>query len=87
MHAGELGSPWSRDASSGRIRGGRCWAGLASARRSGDWIVEQAVHNWDVMNWAIRARPVPAVALGRNDLFRDLQVDRNVHDYYSGVVE
>jgi myo-inositol 2-dehydrogenase / D-chiro-inositol 1-dehydrogenase len=45
------------------------------------------VHNWDVMNWAIRARPVRALALGRNDLFRDLQAERDVHDYYAGLVE
>ena len=30
-------------------------------RRSGDWIVEQAVHNWDVLNWAVNAQPVRAM--------------------------
>ena len=28
-----------------------------------------------------------ALALGRNDLFRDLQPERDVHDYYAGLVE
>ena len=45
------------------------------------------MHNWDVMNWANQGLPVRAVALGRDDLFKSLQSDRNVHDYYSGVVE
>ena len=45
------------------------------------------MHNWDVLNWAVNAPPVRAMAMGRNDLFRDRQSDRDVHDYYSGVVE
>jgi len=49
--------------------------------------VEQAVHNWDVMNWANRCLPVRAVGMGRNDLFRQVQPERNVHDYYSAVVQ
>jgi myo-inositol 2-dehydrogenase/D-chiro-inositol 1-dehydrogenase len=86
VHAGELGPLVE-----GRILWSNSWGPLldwfGQRRRSGDWIVEQAVHNWDVMNWAIRARPVRALALGRNDLFRDLQPDRDVHDYYAGLVE
>lgn len=86
VHGGEIGSLVE-----GRILWSNSWGPLlgwfGQSQRSGDWIVEQAVHNWDVMNWAIRARPVRALALGRNDLFRDLQAERDVHDYYSGVVE
>ncbi len=86
VHAGELGSLVE-----GRILWSNSWGPLlgwfGQRQRSGDWIVEQAVHNWDVMNWAIRARPVRALALGRNDLFRDLQAERDVHDYYAGLVE
>jgi predicted dehydrogenase len=68
--------------------------------QSGDWMLEQACHNWDVMNWANQCRPVLAVGLGRDDLFRDslvasrddrskrvLQPDRDVHDYYAAVVQ
>lgn len=54
---------------------------------SGDWMVEQAVHNWDTLNWATQAKPVLAFGLGNNELFRDLQPDRDVHDYYSGVLQ
>ena len=86
VHAGEIGPLVE-----GRILWSNSWGPLlgwfGQRRRSGDWIVEQAVHNWDVLNWAIGGLPVRAAALGRNDLFRDLQPDRDVHDYYSGVVE
>jgi predicted dehydrogenase len=75
----------------GRILWSNSWGPLlgwfGQQRRSGDWIVEQAVHNWDVLNWAVDALPVRAMAMGRNDLFRDRQPDRDVHDYYAGVVE
>jgi predicted dehydrogenase len=54
---------------------------------SGDWMVEQAVHNWDVLNWANKGLPVSSYGIGNNTLFRDLQPDRDVHDYYSAVVQ
>lgn len=86
IRAGELGEPVE-----GRILWSNSWGPLLGwfgrRERSGDWVVEQAVHNWDVMNWACQGLPVRAAALGRADLFRSLQSDRNVHDYYSGVVE
>jgi myo-inositol 2-dehydrogenase / D-chiro-inositol 1-dehydrogenase len=86
VHDGEIG-----ELVEGRILWSNSWGPLfgwfGQRRRSGDWIVEQAVHNWDVLNWAVNALPVRAMAMGRNDLFRDRQADRDVHDYYSGVVE
>ena len=86
VHGGEIG-----DLVEGRILWSNSWGPLygwfGQRRRSGDWIVEQAVHNWDVLNWAVNAQPVRAMAMGRNDLFRDRQPDRDVHDYYTGVVE
>ena len=86
VRAGEIG-----DLVEGRILWSNSWGPLygwfGQRRRSGDWIVEQAVHNWDVLNWAVNALPVRAMAMGRNDLFRDRQPDRDVHDYYTGMVE
>jgi predicted dehydrogenase len=86
IRGGELG-----ELVEGRILWSNSWGPLLGwfgrRERSGDWVVEQAVHNWDVMNWACQGLPVRAVALGRDDLFRSVQSDRNVHDYYSGVVE
>jgi predicted dehydrogenase len=54
---------------------------------SGDWMVEQAVHNWDVVNWALRCKPVSSYGAGNSTIFRELQPDRDVHDYYSAIVE
>jgi len=86
VHRGEIG-----DLVEGRILWSNSWGPLygwfGQRKRSGDWIVEQAVHNWDVLNWAVNASPVRAMAMGRDDLFREKQADRDVHDYYSGVVE
>ena len=86
VHSGELG-----DLVEGRIMWSNSWGPLydwfGKRERSGDWMVEQAIHGWDVMNWAIGSRPVRAVGLGRNDLFRQQQPDRNVHDYYAAMVE
>ncbi len=86
IHEGEIG-----DLVEGRIHWSNSWGPLlgwfGKKERSGDWIVEQAVHNWDVMNWANKGLPVKAMGMGRDDLFRDLQSDRNVHDYYAGVVQ
>jgi myo-inositol 2-dehydrogenase / D-chiro-inositol 1-dehydrogenase len=86
LHAGELGRVIE-----GRVMWSNSWGPLygwfGHAAESGDWIVEQAVHGWDVMNWANRCRPRRAVGLGRNDLFRDRQPERDVHDYYTAAVE
>jgi predicted dehydrogenase len=86
VRSGELG-----ELVEGRIHWSNSWGPLLGwfgrRERSGDWVVEQAVHNWDVMNWACQGLPVRAAAFGRDDLFRSVQSDRNVHDYYSGVVQ
>ncbi len=86
VHRGEIG-----ELVEGRILWSNSWGPLygwfGQRKRSGDWIVEQAVHNWDVLNWAVDTMPIRAMAMGRDDLFRERQPDRDVHDYYSGVVE
>ncbi len=86
VHDGEIGALLE-----GRVLWSNSWGPLTGwfgqRRRSGDWMVEQAVHNWDVLNWAAGSLPKRAVGFGRNDLFREHQADRDVHDYYSGVLE
>ena len=86
VHDGEIG-----DLLEGRILWSNSWGPLydwfGKRERSGDWMVEQAVHNWDVMNWANNCLPVRAMGLGRDDLYREKQPDRNVHDYYTAVVQ
>lgn len=86
IHAGELGALVE-----GRIMWSNAWGPLGDwfgkRARSGDWMVEQACHNWDVINWACRGLPVRAMGMGRTGLFKTFQPDRDVHDYYSAVVE
>ena len=86
LHQGEIG-----DLVEGRVTWSNSWGPFfdwfGRRERSGDWMVEQAVHNWDIMNWVNRCRPARAMGLGKDNLFRELQPDRNVHDYYAGVVQ
>jgi predicted dehydrogenase len=46
---------------------------------SGDHIVEQHVHNLDVLNWALRAHPVQCVGMGGRAV-RDLG---NIYDHFA----
>jgi myo-inositol 2-dehydrogenase/D-chiro-inositol 1-dehydrogenase len=86
IHAGEIG-----ELLEGRILWSNAWGPygdwFGKRARSGDWMVEQAVHNWDVMNWACKGLPVRAMGLGKTGLYKTFQADRDVHDYYSAVVE
>lgn len=89
IHQGELGAPLTGTSnwlsSNGPMNGHDDW--LASRARSGDWMVEQAVHVWDVFNWIAGGPPVRASGRGRRDLFRDVQPDRDVTDHYSAELE
>ncbi|MBN1422340.1 MAG: Gfo/Idh/MocA family oxidoreductase [Planctomycetes bacterium] len=86
IHAGDVGDLVE-------VRGGYCASfgplrGWQSKRaRSGDWAVEQAVHFFDIMNWAFRATPKTAYGWGRRDIFTAGEPDRDVTDYYSALIE
>jgi myo-inositol 2-dehydrogenase/D-chiro-inositol 1-dehydrogenase len=86
VHAGELG-----DLVEARVCWSNAWGPLynwfGKRDRSGDWMVEQAVHNWDVLNWANGCLPVRAMGIGRSGLYLREQSDRDVTDYYSALVE
>ncbi len=56
---------------------------LSFRERSGDWMLENAVHNWDLLNWALGELPVSATGTGRQDLFKEQDPQRNVSDYYT----
>jgi predicted dehydrogenase len=49
---------------------------------SGDHIVEQHVHNLDVINWALRAHPLRAVGMGGRQARTDL-VYGNIYDHFT----
>ena len=67
--------------SNGPMNGHDDW--LAHRARSGDWMVEQAVHVWDVFNWLAGGPPNRAFGHGRRDLFTPRQPTRDVTDHYS----
>ncbi|MBN1345944.1 MAG: Gfo/Idh/MocA family oxidoreductase [Phycisphaerae bacterium] len=85
VHSGELGglidarSVWSN--AWGPLLG---WFGRTA--ESGDWMLEQACHSWDVFNWAANGIAQWAFGCGRNDFWRDRQADRDVHDYYVATI-
>jgi len=89
IQGGELGrsiearASWT--SSNGPINGQGQW--LARRERSGDFMVEQAVHVWDWLHWIQDGPPSRAVGFGRRDLFADLQPERNVTDQYSVTLE
>ncbi len=64
---------------------GRIW--LGRAKYSGDWMLEQACHTWDVFCWITGKPPISACGFGRKDLFKDLDPDRDVTDYYIANLE
>jgi myo-inositol 2-dehydrogenase / D-chiro-inositol 1-dehydrogenase len=84
---GSIGTPY--DGRGGRfatqpIREPGEW--FSFREKSGDWMLEQAVHNWDVLNWALGELPVSAVGFGRQDLWKAKDPQRDVSDYYTATL-
>jgi myo-inositol 2-dehydrogenase / D-chiro-inositol 1-dehydrogenase len=71
--------------SNGPVNGHAGW--LARRARSGDWMVEQAVHVWDLFHWIAGGPPSRAVGWGRRDVFALQQPGRDVTDHYSVTLE
>ena len=89
VHRGDLGPLVSGSAawisSNGPMNGHDQW--LSRRSRSGDWMVEQAVHVWDILGWLKGGPPARAFGQGRRDLFADLQPWRDVTDDYAVQLE
>lgn len=89
LQSGEIGdllecrALWT--SSNGPVNGQHGW--LALRERSGDFMLEQAVHIWDLLLWLKDAPPARAFGGGRRDVFAHLQPDRNVTDWYSVQLE
>ncbi len=79
----EARASWT--SSNGPVRGHGGWLGLRE--RSGDWMVEQAVHIWDVLHWLTDSTPDRASGIGRSGLFAATEPGRNVTDWYSTRLE
>ena len=66
--------------------GARIWPGRRA--QSGDWMLEQACHDWDLFCWCMgQTLPTQASAFGRRDLLKDMDPDRDVTDFYKAVIE
>ncbi len=79
----EARASWT--SSNGPIRGHRGWLGLRG--RSGDWMVEQAVHLWDTLHELTGSLPIRASGTGRQGLFARTDPDRDVTDWYTAQLE
>ena len=88
IHGGELGELIEARGSwlnSWGPHGVGTWFGRVE--RSGDWMLEQACHTFDVMNWVAGELPLRAYGKGKREMFVDVDPDRNTTEYYSAVVE
>jgi predicted dehydrogenase len=89
IRAGELGRlvevRASSSSSNGPMMGQGGWLGRRD--RSGDWMIEHAVHVWDVLHWLLGSMPIRATGWGRRDLFADKAPGRDVTDHYSVELE
>lgn len=83
---GEIGeliegrSAW--DNAWGPLRG---W--FSHRRESGDWMVEQACHTWNIYYLLLGETPVRAFAIGRRDIYARDEPRRDVTDFYATVIE
>ncbi|HOA75032.1 MAG TPA: Gfo/Idh/MocA family oxidoreductase [Phycisphaerae bacterium] len=76
LSGGPLGLPDS---------GTQIWFGRR--QRSGDWMLEQACHTWDVMCWVAQDMPVAAYGVGKRGLFKHIDPERDVTDFYTATLE
>jgi myo-inositol 2-dehydrogenase / D-chiro-inositol 1-dehydrogenase len=89
IERGELGplvearAAWT--SSNGPMTGQGGWLGRRD--RSGDWMVEQAVHVWDVLYWIKGELPTRASGWGRRGLFSRVDPHRDVTDHYAVELE
>ncbi len=89
FQSGIIGEPFDgrgvRFGSGGPFRRPGEWFSFRA--RSGDWMLEQAVHHWDGFTWALGELPVSAYGTGRQDVFKDWDPERDVSDYYTAIIK
>ncbi|MCS7223921.1 MAG: Gfo/Idh/MocA family oxidoreductase [Armatimonadetes bacterium] len=75
----------------GRAAWNNAWGPLrgwfSRRKESGDWMVEQACHTWDVFYWLLGSAPSRAFAVGRQDIFAKDEPGRDVTDFYGAILE
>ncbi len=60
---------------------------LFDVSRSGNMIVEQAVHIMDLMNWAMQTHPIRAMGSGGINVYHDQPMGRTTFDNYAIIYE
>jgi predicted dehydrogenase len=70
----------SWNSSQGPMSGKDGW--MSRRARSGDWMLEQAVHVWDLLCRIEGSPPATAYGRGRRDLFHSRDPHRDVTDWY-----
>jgi myo-inositol 2-dehydrogenase/D-chiro-inositol 1-dehydrogenase len=90
VHDGEIGdlftayAAWNLAAGDEPLglpkQGTRVWFGRREM--SGDWMIEQACHTWDVLNWVAGKLPLAASGIGQRNMFDYLDPKRDVTDMY-----
>lgn len=70
----------------GTVKSGpRIWFGRR--KFSGDWMLDQACHTWDVFNWVAGKLPIAASGVGYKDVYTDIDPGRDVTDLYYAHLE
>ncbi len=86
IHSGELGEliegRFFRHNRAPSLKG---W--FSFREKSGDWMLEQACHEYNVMNWVAQTTPLKAYGMGRRGLFTEGDPNRDVTDYYAAIIE
>ncbi len=89
LRSGVIGTPYDgrgvRMGRGGPFRKPGEW--FSFREKSGDWMLEQAVHHWDGLNWALDELPVSAYGSGRQDVFKNWDPKRDVSDYYTAIIK
>lgn len=86
VHEGELGDLIQAYAAWDNVNTPRI--GWHSSRaKSGDWMLEQACHTWDVLNWVVGKLPIAACGYGRKGVYEKQDPGRDVTDYFVASIE
>jgi len=86
IQAGELGELIEGRAGFANAWGPPTPAWFGKRALSGDWMLEQACHSWNIYNWLTGGIAQWAWGVGRQDIFTDKQPDRDTTEFYEAVI-
>lgn len=86
VHEGEIG-----ELVEGRFFRHNNWGSLGrwfdNRLLSGDWMLEQAVHEFNLMWWVTQTHPLSAYTVGRRGVIEPDNPKRDVTDFYSTILQ